>query len=242
MSADTERASTETPGEGNTPQLLDGMRVIIVAGVAAGVAFVGIGSRLAMMALRFTSPDHVRGIQSDDDFTIGKFTIGGTYNLLIIGAAVGMIGAMAYQGVARWLIGPTWFRRLTVGLASGAVGGSMLVHGDGIDFRLLKPMWLAIGLFVALPMLFGAMIGPIVDAVDRPDSWTARGSRQFFLPGVAIVCFPFTLVVVPLVVVFVGLRVLGLGFPYATLWFGVPGVLWAGFAVYYCCRGPKAAE
>ncbi len=173
------------------------MRVLIVAGIAYGVVVAGVGSRVAMFALRATSSDAVIGIQSDDDFTIGRFTIGGTYNLLVIGAMVGMVGAGAYRLVRPWLIGPMWFRRLTTGLAAGAVAGSMLVHADGIDFRLLKPTWFAIGLFVALPGLFGAFIGPVVDRVGREDSWTRRGRRRWVLPTILALAFPPTLVLVP---------------------------------------------
>lgn len=175
-------------------EIVEEMRVLTVAGVAFGVVVAGVGSRLAMFVLRVTSSDSVIGIQSDDDFTIGRFTIGGTYNLLVIGALVGILGAGVYRLVRPWLIGPMWFRRLTTGLAAGAVAGSMLVHADGIDFRLLKPTWLAIGLFVALPAVFGAFIGPVVDRVGRTDSWTRRGRRRWLVPAILAVAFPPTLV------------------------------------------------
>ena len=178
--------------QSDTFRTLDKLRVLIVAGFTVGVLVAGVGSRLAMSLLRLTSPDAVIGAISDDGFTIGQFTMGGTYSLLILGAGVGIIGAGAYQLVAPWLIGPMWLRRLTTGLASAAVVGSMVVHADGIDFTLLKPTWLAIGLFVALPGLFGVLIGPAVDAVSRPDSWTAEGRRRWLLPVIAVGCFPAT--------------------------------------------------
>ena len=137
---------------------LDELVLLALAGISTGVVVAGVGSRLAMLVLRLTSHPRVIGIQSDDDFTIGRFTLSGTYNLLVLGAAFGVIGAAVYQWVRPWLIGPQWFRYVTVGLACGAVVGSMLVHADGIDFRALTPTWLAIGLFVALPFLFGVAI------------------------------------------------------------------------------------
>ena len=173
-------------------RLMEGMRVLIVGGIPIGVLVAGVGSRLAMLLLRVASPDRVVGVTSDDGFTIGQVTLGGTYNLLALGAAVGIIGAGAYQMVAPWLIGPTWFRRLTTGLASAAVVGSMLVHSDGIDFTLLQPTWLAIGLFVALPGLFGTLIGSAVDGVGKPHSWTLQGRRRWLLPLMAVGCFPPT--------------------------------------------------
>ncbi len=171
----------------------EALRVLIVGGIPAGALLVGVGSRLAMLVLRVTSPDRVRGVTSDDGFTIGRVTVDGTYNLLAIGAVVGIIGAFAYRMVAPWLIGPTWFRRFTTGAAAAAVAGSMLIHSDGIDFTLLKPTWLAIGLFIALPGLFGALIGVAIDSAGRDESWTTQGRRQWVLPLTAVACFPVTL-------------------------------------------------
>jgi hypothetical protein len=198
-------AAADTPVEERLRLQIETMRVLIVSGVSAGALLVGLGSRVAMLILRLTSPDSVHGVESDDGFTIGEVTIGGTYNLLQLGAVVGIIGAAAYLWVAPWLIGPTWFRRLTTGLAAAAVAGSMLVHADGIDFTVLKPTWLAIGLFVALPGVFGTLIGSFVDAVRRADSWTARGSRRWVLALVCVACFPVT--VFPLTIALIVLLV-----------------------------------
>ena len=177
-------------------RVLEDLRVLVVAGVPVGVLVIGVCSRLAMLLLRLTSPDHVNGVRSDDDFVIGRFTLSGSYNLLMLGAAVGIVGAGLYRLVSRWLLGPTWFRHVTTALASGAVGGSILVHADGVDYRLLKPTWLAIALFVFLPALFGGLIGVVVDRVARPDSWTRVGRRRWALPFAALL--PFPLAVIPL--------------------------------------------
>jgi hypothetical protein len=176
--------------------VVEEVRVLIVAGIPVGVLVAGVGSRLAMFLLRATSSDHVRGIESDDGFTIGEVTLGGTYNLVLLGATIGIIGAGAYQWVRRWLLGPTWFRRLTVGAGCGAVVGSMLIHADGVDFSALTPTWLAIGLFVALPAVFGLLIGPTVDRVEQPTSWTVRGRFRWLLPVVLVVVFPLSLITV----------------------------------------------
>jgi hypothetical protein len=172
------------------------MWVVVMAGIPTGVIVAGVGSRLAMLILRLTSPSSVRGVTSDDGFEIGRFTLGGTYNLLLLGAAVGVIGAVAYDAVRPWLLGPGWFRRVTVAAASGAVVGSMLLHDDGIDFHVLKPLWLAIALFVALPALFGAAIAAVVDraaAMHLPLGW-----RRWISPLALVAVFPL---VVPVVAV-----------------------------------------
>src|SRR6476660_3821704 len=90
-------------------ELLETLRIVVVAGLSVGIVVIGLGSRLAMLLLRLTSPDSVIGVTSDDGFEIGRVTLAGTYNLLLIGATVGFIGAVAYVAVAPWLLGPTWF-------------------------------------------------------------------------------------------------------------------------------------
>ncbi|MEO8264741.1 MAG: hypothetical protein ABI706_04430 [Ilumatobacteraceae bacterium] len=188
-------------GRKQLDHMIENIRVLIVAGIPTGALVVGLGSRIAMFVLRVTSPDNVRGVRSDDDFVIGEVTLGGTYNLLQLGAVVGIIGAGAYLLVMPWLIGPLWFRRLTTGLASAVVAGSMLVHDKGIDFHVLQPTWLAIGLFVALPGVFGIAIAAAVDAVRRPGSWTTRGRRRWASATVSVACFPATVLVVMVVIV-----------------------------------------
>lgn len=175
---------------------LDALRVVVVAGVGLGVLVGGIGGRLAMLLLRVTSPDHVVGLTSDDGFRIGQVTLAGTYSLFVVGAGVGLIGAAVYGLVAPWLIGPGWFQRVTVALGSGAVVGGMLVHTDGVDFTALRPTWLAIALFVAVPALFGALVGPVRDRLARPDGWSATGWRRWGLPAAAVAAFPPTIVLV----------------------------------------------
>jgi hypothetical protein len=180
---------------------LDELVLLALAGISTGVVVAGVGSRLAMLILRLTSHPRVIGIQSDDDFTIGRFTFFGTYNLLVLGAAFGVIGAAVYQWVRPWLIGPQWFRYVTVGLACGAVVGSMLIHADGIDFRALTPTWLAIGLFVALPFLFGVAIGWTVDHLDREGSFARHGRARWIVAGVLALLFPPTLILLGLALV-----------------------------------------
>ncbi|HVE18624.1 MAG TPA: hypothetical protein VNB52_06050, partial [Ilumatobacteraceae bacterium] len=76
---------------GQTQRFLEGMRVVVVGGISAGVILIGVGSRLAMLLLRVTSSDSVHGVESDDGFIIGQVTLAGTYNLLLLGASVGII-------------------------------------------------------------------------------------------------------------------------------------------------------
>lgn len=181
-------------------ELLELLRIAVVAGVSVGILVIGLGSRLAMLVLRVTSPGYVVGMESDDGFEIGRITLSGSYQLLALGAAVGVIGALGYVAVAPWLIGPGWFRRFTVGLTAGALVGSMVIVPGGIDFTLLEPTWLAVALFVGLPVMSGILLTLAVDLVATPESWTCRGRTAWLLPVVLLALVPpAALLLVPVV-------------------------------------------
>jgi hypothetical protein len=153
------------------------LRIVVLVGVPVGVLAIGLGGRLAMLLLRLTSPPEVVGARSDDGFEIGRLTLAGTYNLVNVGVAVGLIGALACVFVSPWLIGSAWLRATTVGLTAGALVGSMIIHPDGVDFTRLQPVWLSVVLFVALPALVGALLLVLVDRAAESGSPPPGASR-----------------------------------------------------------------
>jgi hypothetical protein len=162
-------------------EFLELIRIVLLAGLLVGAFVAGPAMRLAMLLLRVTSPDTVIGIESDDGFTIGDFTLSGTYNLFMLGAVLGVLGAAVYVLVSPWLIGPGWFRSFTFAFTAGVFVGAMVIKDDGVDFHVLEPTWLAIGLFVAVPAIVGAVVPLVVDAV------AARGpSRRSWLIELAL--------------------------------------------------------
>jgi hypothetical protein len=171
------------------------IRAMVLSGIWLGALVGGVGGRLAMLLLRATSSPHVHGVTSDDGFFIGRVTLGGTYNLIGVGAAIGIIGAAAYRWVEHWLLGPSWFRQLTAALGAGAVVGGMLVHTDGVDFNVLEPEWLAITLFVLVPALFAFFIGPLQRRLDREDSPLRHGRRGWIVLAVFLIAFPPNIVI-----------------------------------------------
>jgi hypothetical protein len=154
-----------------------------LAGACTGLLAGGVGGRLAMLVLRLTSADSVGGLVSDDGFVIGRVTLGGTFSLLVVGTAFGLVGGFVHRLVAPWLIGPGWFRRLTTATGCGVVVGTMLIHPEGVDFTALTPHWFAAALFMAVPAFYGALIGPVQDRFDRPGSWINRGRFRRFVPA-----------------------------------------------------------
>lgn len=179
------------------------LRIIVVVGVPVGVVLIGGGSRLAMLLLRLTSPD-ARGLTSDDGFTIGEFTVADTYNLLSLGAALGMVGAAACIAVAPWLVGPRWFRLVTVGATAAVLIGSLVIVPDGVDFRVLGPTWFAVALFTGLPFAAAVVLMLAVDRQATAGTWAARGPwRRWVTPTLLLVLVPAAIVALAAVAVVV---------------------------------------
>ena len=171
------------------------------AGGIAGILVGGIGGRLAMLLLRFTSPGSVRGTLTDDEFEIGVVTFD-TLNLVAttwaLGAIAGLFVALALRVMpGRWAVW-AW-------AAPGAtLGGAGLIHGDGVDFTVLEPAWLAVLLFIVIPAAGLVLTAALVRSWER---WWWVNRRRTVLVVVAAA---------PVAVLFpVGLAVIALGAAYA---------------------------
>lgn len=138
--------------------------VVSVAGLIAGVV-IGILLRAAMFVLRLASPGST-GLISDDGFEVGQVTVFGVYNLVMLGVALGILGAAAYIAVHPFLLGALWVRRLTVGFSATAIGGAVNITDDGIDFTLLNPQ-VGVALFLLVPFLAGLLVSAVVDLVGE---------------------------------------------------------------------------
>lgn len=131
-----------------------------VAGGVAGFVWGGVGGRIAMRVIFLTSDERTRGLTSDDGFEIGRIS----FDTLFLVIALTIVGAFlgAGYGVLRmFLRGPVWAVCAGMAVMVGAAGGALVVNAEGIDFRLLGPLSLAVAMFVALPALWGATV-PLV--------------------------------------------------------------------------------
>jgi hypothetical protein len=121
----------------------------------------GVGGRIAMSVLAAASPE-MHGIATDDGFEMGRFTIGGTVQLIGTATVLGLVGAGIYAAV-RWLYFPGLLPRVVATAGCAGVGvGALLVHRDGVDFTLLNAPF-AIALFVAIPAAYGGLLAWLVE-------------------------------------------------------------------------------
>lgn len=156
----------------------------VLAGAVAGLLAGGIGGRLFMAALAALNPE-AAGVQSDDGFTMGQVTLSGTVNLLFVATVLGAAAGVVWVIVRGLRFGPAWWRAVSMPLAATLVIGDQLVHTDGVDFTLLDPAALAVGLTLAVPALATVIITALGDrwigsgttvwqALPPVVTWTAR--------------------------------------------------------------------
>ena len=212
----------------------------MLAGLVCGALIGGVGGRLAMLLLRLTSDDAVRGVESDDGFTIGAVT-GATVFLVATTTFLGALGGLLYLVVRPWL--PPRWRPVLFGLLGATVGGTLFIQPGGVDFTLLDPRWLAVALFVALPAAYGVALSLLAERLLRPVGGP-RG-RWRWLAGLPVVLLLATGPVGMAVLLPIGLliganRSGGL----ARLWRAAP-LTWLGrgmVAVILCASGVQLAR
>jgi hypothetical protein len=168
-----------------TPQIVPSARWLaagVLGGFASGALIGGVGGRVAMFILRLTSSPALRGLETDDGFTIGVVS-GATVFLLLLTAFLGALGGLIYLAVRPWL--PERGRPVIAGVVAATVGGAAVIKPGGIDFTALEPLSLAVVMFIAIPAAYGAAMSMWVERLLRPGSVLQR--TRLWIAGLAIV-------------------------------------------------------
>jgi hypothetical protein len=146
-----------------------------VLGALSGVLVGGVLGRLAMRLLAVTSPASAQGRMTDDQAVVGTISLGGTLGLALVTTVAGALAGLVYLWVRRVLPTSRRGRVAGYGVFAGSVGGALFVHDHpSFDYTVLSPTWLAVLLFVALPLAFGLLLPALVETLDRPSGWLRR--------------------------------------------------------------------
>jgi hypothetical protein len=175
-----------------------------------------------MLLLRVTSDPALRGRPTDDGFTIG---IVSSETLFLFGVTtfLGLVAALVYAAGRAWFP-PVW-RPWVAGVFFGLFGGADLVSTEGIDFRILEPLWLAIVMFVAIPTVGGVVIALWVERWLGSDR-QPRSRLTALWPLVAFLALgPFGVAL--LLLLFVGWGIAKMFPAFAEIWRSEP-VAWIG--------------
>jgi hypothetical protein len=174
-----------------TTNALRRLAVASIAGAVVGLLAGGVGGRLAMSLLASLNSEDA-GTVSDDGFTMGQVTLGGTLNLLLVGTVLGVLGAGIYLAVRDLRVGPAWFRAASIAIGVTVVIGAFLVHSDGVDFTLLEPTYAAIGLILAIPFVYALALPPLADRWLRADSALMTTTNRLVFVALVPWVFPLT--------------------------------------------------
>ena len=151
----------------------------VTGGFVSGLLIGGVGGRVAMLVLRLTSDPALRGTETDDGFTIGVFSTQ-TLFLLAVTAGLGILGGLFYLIVRGWI--PEHRRVVVMAVFFGLVGGAGLIRTDGIDFKELSPLPLAVAMFVAIAIAYGAVMAWLTERMLHPGS-VMRRRRWAWIAG-----------------------------------------------------------
>lgn len=166
------------------------------AGAVSGFVIGGVGGRLAMFLLRLTSSDWVRGLESDDGFTIGQFSTD-TIFLLAFTTFIGLVVGIVCVALRSQL--PGFRGAVMLVLAGGTLGAAVIIKPDGVDFTRLGPLPLACALFTVIPLASTALIVLFIGRWRR--WWWAKRRRTALACSPCILAVPSVVVSVPTILV-----------------------------------------
>jgi hypothetical protein len=185
------------------------VRQIAAIGCAAAISGLlvgGVGGRLAMRLLAATNEED-SGAITDDGFVVGDITLSGTIQLFAASTQLALVGAALFILIRPILLGPIWFRILSVATGTGVVLGAIVVSPGGVDFEALDPPLLAISLFVALPFAAGGVFCLLAYRWLDDDSWFAGGLFPRVAATAAVWLLASFALILVLPVILIGLAV-----------------------------------
>lgn len=167
-----------------------------LAGLIAGLVFLGVGSRLVMRAVALLNPDS-RSLITDNGNVIGEITAGGTADLVIgTGLFGGLIAGALWVLVRDWLPAHFGVRIPLAGVLAALLGSFVIVSNDNEDFhRLDDAAILNIAMFVGIIGLAGAGTAAL-DAYVRPRLPAGRAWARVYAPLILLAGLPTLLILI----------------------------------------------
>ncbi len=161
------------------------MRWAAGLGGLSGLIAGGVGSRVAMrlIALADSSAD---GTFTDSKATVGEFTMGGTFGLLMLGTVAGVMGGLLYLGLRRWLPVPPAWNGMAFSVFTFVTVGFLLFDSANADFQIFEPVLLVIGLFSMLFFVNGLLLAALMDRFHPEPEYKARARVSRLVAGVLI--------------------------------------------------------
>ena len=188
-------AAPSSVSAGGLPTLLRDVFSGGLAGLTAGIVFIGAGSRLVMRGVALLNPDS-RGLITDNENVIGEITAGGTVELVVgTGLFGGLVAGALWVIVRDWLPARPGARVVLAGVLAALLGSFLVDSRDNEDFRRLDAAALNIALFVAIIGLTGAATA-VLDAYVQPRLPAGRVAARVYAPLVLLAGLPTLLLLI----------------------------------------------
>jgi len=173
------------------------MALLLLSGIIAGITVIGAGGRLAMRLLAVTGGEEAQGRLTEAQEVVGEITVDGTIGFVLFVGVLGGVALSALYFVTR--------RCLPPGALGGAIFGLLLLVVAGTrvdpldpgnpDFDIVGPGWLAVIVFVAQALLFGATLAAVAARLSAwlPLPSTSREVLARYVAPAAFAAFAFSI-------------------------------------------------
>ena len=145
-----------------------------LAGLVAGTIGLGVGFRVVMRIAAIAAGPEREGAITQNGNRVGDVTLGGTLELLAIGAFLGVVFGLVYVAVRPWLPWTGLARGAVFSVALWATFGSLVMEGNNPDYHRFGPALLNVCTFSLLFAAYGLLVAPLADRLDRAfPTWPA---------------------------------------------------------------------
>lgn len=151
--------------------------ILLTSGVLAGLTVIGGGGRLAMRLLAVTGGDTAQGRITEAEEVVGRITVDGTIGFVLFNGIFGGVIAATIYLLVRRLLPDGRLGGIAFGLGLLVVLGATIdpLRRDNPDFDIVGPGWLAVAVFTALALVFGAALH---GTAARLSAWLPLPSRD----------------------------------------------------------------
>lgn len=177
-----------------TSRVFRPLAVAVTAGALVGFVVAGAGARLAMGLIALADDRNDFGSITDSGAVVGEITTGGTIDVLVTGVELGILGALFYVGIRRWLPQRCLHAAIVFSIIVLGFGLLLTVEANRGDFVFLNTAVSMLS-FAVVILLFGLSLVPMIERFAPRSSKHPRWRRAFVIcfVGLAVIAGAFAI-------------------------------------------------
>lgn len=143
-------------------------------GALVGLVVAGVGGRLAMRVVALADGREDFGLTTEGGNVVGDVTLGGTLFILLLGVAQGVLGALLYLALRRWLPVRPWLATVVFALFVLGLGLGQVINGNEADFVFVNTV-VSLVAFGCVILVLGLVLPPLIERISprriSPSLW-----------------------------------------------------------------------